>query len=68
MLVLARSEGETIMIGHDIKVTVLAVSDDVVRIGIDAPSEVSVHREEIYLKIGQANIQAAQSMSDVEDQ
>ena len=68
MLVLARSAGETIMIGHDIKVTVLVVSEDVVRIGIDAPSEIAVHREEVFVKIRQANVQAAESMSAVEDQ
>jgi carbon storage regulator len=67
VLVLARSEGETIMIGHDIKITVLVVSDDVVRIGIDAPSEVSVHREEIYLQIGQANLRAAKSAIEADD-
>ena len=66
MLVLARAQGETIMIGHDIKVTVLVVSDDVVRIGIDAPSEVSVHREEIYLALGKANQQAANSATEVD--
>jgi carbon storage regulator len=68
VLVLARSEGETIMIGHDIKVTVVNVSDDVVRIGIEAPSEVTVHREEIYLKIRQANVHAAESASELRDQ
>jgi carbon storage regulator len=66
VLVLARSEGETIMIGHDIKVTVVHVSDDVVRIGIEAPSEVTVHREEIYLTIRQANVQAADSTSELQ--
>jgi carbon storage regulator len=68
VLVLARSEGETIMIGHDIKITVVNVSDDVVRIGIDAPPEVTVHREEIYLKIRSANVQAAESTSELHDQ
>ena len=51
------------MIGHDIKVTVLVVSGDKVRIGIDAPAAVEVHREEVYLEIEQANVGAA-STSD----
>jgi carbon storage regulator len=51
------------MIGHDIKVTVLVVSGDKVRIGIDAPAAVEVHREEVYLEIQRANVQAA-STSD----
>jgi carbon storage regulator len=56
--------GEGIMIGHDIKVTVLVVAGDKVRIGIDAPSEVEVHREEVYLEIQQANLQAASTSTD----
>jgi carbon storage regulator len=59
VLVLGRRVGEGIMIGHDIKVTVLVVAGDKVRIGIDAPPEVQVHREEVYLEIQQANVQAA---------
>ena len=59
MLVLGRRVGEGVMIGHDIKVTVLVVAGDKVRIGIDAPDEVEVHREEVYLEIQQANLDAA---------
>ena len=65
MLVLGRRVGEGIMIGHDIKVTVLVVAGDKVRIGIDAPAEVDVHREEVYLEIQQANIQAASASTEV---
>ncbi len=64
MLVLGRRVGEGIMIGHDIKVTVLVVAGDKVRIGIDAPQEVEVHREEVYLEIQQANLQAASTSTD----
>jgi carbon storage regulator len=61
MLVLARGTGEAIMIGHDVKVTVLAVSGEIVRIGIDAPSAVEVHREAIYREIQDANTKAVDS-------
>lgn len=58
MLVLTRSEGESVMIGSDIVVTVLEVRGDVVRIGIDAPKSVKVHREEVYRALEEANREA----------
>ena len=53
MLVLSRRLDETLIIGDDIKITVLGISGNQVRIGIAAPKEVSVHREEVYLRIKQ---------------
>jgi carbon storage regulator len=51
MLILTRRIGETIMIGADIRVTVMAVNGSQIRIGVGAPKDVAVHREEIYEKI-----------------
>ena len=51
MLILTRRVGESLMIGNEITVTVLAVKGSQVRIGINAPKEVAVHREEIYERV-----------------
>src|SRR5512143_2431189 len=60
MLVLSRQRDETIMIGDDIEVTVVDIRGDKVRLGINAPKEISVHRKEVYDAIRRENREAAQ--------
>ena len=59
MLVLTRRSSQSIVIGRDIVVTVLEVRGDQVRIGVSAPRDVDVHREEVFLELQEANRSAA---------
>ena len=63
MLVLTRRAGESVMIGDDVVITVLEARGDVTRLGIQAPRDVQVHREEVYRELKEAN-QAAASPTD----
>ena len=60
MLVLSRQRDETIMIGDDIEVTVVDIRGDKVRLGINAPKSIAVHRKEVYDAIRRENREAAQ--------
>jgi carbon storage regulator len=59
MLVLSRQRDETIMIGDDIEITIVDIRGDKVRLGITAPTDIAVHRKEVYDAIQQENRRAA---------
>ena len=66
MLVLTRRAGESIVIGDDVRVVVLDVHGDTVRLGIDAPRSVQVHRAEVYAEVQAANAAAVSQGADVD--
>lgn len=62
MLALSRKQGESIMVGSDIEITVLEVKGDQVKIGISAPKSIPVYRKEIYSQIQEANRESVASI------
>lgn len=60
MLVLSRHRDESIMIGDDVMITIVDIRGDKVRLGIDAPSEIPVHRQEVYDAIKRENQKASE--------
>lgn len=67
MLVVSRRAGESIVIGDNVTVSVLEVRGDVVRIGIDAPRSVAVHRQELLAQLAQSNQEAASPSDNAVD-
>ncbi|MCK4870854.1 MAG: carbon storage regulator CsrA [Gammaproteobacteria bacterium] len=67
MLILTRRNGESIMINDDVKISILGITGRQIRIGINAPKEVDVHREEIYQKIQQEKAREAQEQENAKD-
>jgi carbon storage regulator len=67
MLILTRRVGETVMIGDDVTITVLGVKGNQVRVGINAPKSVAVHREEIYERIKREQQPERQESPDAAD-
>ncbi|MGG3804437.1 carbon storage regulator CsrA [Metabacillus fastidiosus] len=68
MLVLTRKTNEAIQIGDDIEITVLSISGDQVKLGINAPKNIEIHRKEIYLSIQESNNEAASISLNLLDQ
>ena len=66
MLVLTRRSGESIVIGDEVRVVVLEVRGDTVRLGIEAPRSVQVHRAEVYAEVQAANAAAASGLQDLD--
>lgn len=68
MLALTRKKGESIIIGDNITITILDIQGDQVKLGIQAPRTISVHRKEIYDQIQKENMEAAQSKNSIKNQ
>ena len=64
MLVLSRRVGESVVVGDDVTITILEVRGDVVRVGIDAPRSVAVHRAELLAELANSNRESASPAED----
>ncbi|NLJ71743.1 MAG: carbon storage regulator CsrA [Syntrophomonadaceae bacterium] len=67
MLVLSRRKNESIVIGENIEITVIEIQGDLIKLGIDAPQEVSIYRKELWLDIKKANEEATQATAKLGD-
>ena len=67
MLVLGRKKGESIIIDDDIEITVTSVEGETVKLGINAPKHITIHRKEVYLEIQEENKQATSNVINISD-
>ena len=67
MLVLGRKKGESIIIDDNIEITITAIEGETVKLGIEAPKQITIHRKEVYLEIQEENKQAASNTINVSD-
>lgn len=67
MLVLTRKKNEPIQIGEDIEIKILAIEGEQIKLGIEAPQSLDIHRKEVYLEIQQQNKEALDVSSDLLD-
>lgn len=65
MLILSRKKDESIIIGNDIEITIIGIEDDKVKVGINAPKNIDIHRKEIYLQIQEENQKASQMKNNI---
>lgn len=65
MLILSRKKDESIIIGDDIEITIIGIEDDKVKLGINAPKNIDIHRKEIYLQIQEENQKASQMKNNI---
>jgi len=65
MLVLTRKKNEAIQIGDDIEIKILSIDGDQIKLGIEAPKSIEIHRKEVYLDIQTQNSEAANIPSDI---
>ncbi|WP_010175129.1 carbon storage regulator CsrA [Bacillus coahuilensis] len=65
MLILSRKQGEAIQIGQDIELVVVSVQGDQVKVGVNAPKHIEIHRKEIFLEIQSSNEEATKDISDL---
>ncbi|MCA1055298.1 carbon storage regulator CsrA [Rossellomorea aquimaris] len=65
MLVLTRKTGEAIQVGEDIEISVVSIKGDQVKLGINAPKNVEIHRKEIYLTIQEENAEASKGIDNL---
>jgi carbon storage regulator len=65
MLVLTRKSGERIQIGDDIELTIISINGDQVKLGINAPKNIDIHRKEVYLSIQEENTEASKVIENL---